>query len=113
VARIINRGQTALYWDLGCLIVQRQKQFGWGKSIVEKLAIDLRRKFGPSESFSARNLWFMRQFYLEYQSIVPDSRKLKQLVSEIPWGHNILIMQRVKLTTAKQLTAQLKRKNNL
>ncbi|OGQ48142.1 MAG: hypothetical protein A3H42_00705 [Deltaproteobacteria bacterium RIFCSPLOWO2_02_FULL_46_8] len=113
VARVINKGQTALYWDLGRLIVDRQKQHAWGKSVVEKLAADLRRKFGASESFSARNLWFMRQFYLEYSEATSgdsklkqpvselDLEKLKQLVSEIPWGHNILIMQRVKLPVAR------------
>src|SRR3989338_998423 len=97
VARVINKGQTALYWDLGRLIVDRQKQHAWGKSVVEKLAADLRRKFGASESFSARNLWFMRQFYLEYSEATSgdsklkqpvselDLEKLKQLVSEIPW----------------------------
>jgi len=42
--------------------------------------------------FSVQNLWRMRLLYLEYK----DSLKLAQLVREIPWGQNIVIMQMVK-----------------
>ena len=50
------------------------------------------------KGFSPRNLWFIKQFYETY---VSESTDLKQLVSEIPWGHNILIMQRIKDTEAR------------
>jgi predicted nuclease of restriction endonuclease-like (RecB) superfamily len=36
------------------------------------------------KGFSARNLWDMRRFYIEYK----DLKNLQQLVAEIPWGHN-------------------------
>jgi predicted nuclease of restriction endonuclease-like (RecB) superfamily len=50
------------------------------------------------KGFSSQNLWLIRQFYVEYQDI-PD---LQQLVGEIPWGHNILLMQRVKDESARR-----------
>ncbi|OOP57757.1 MAG: hypothetical protein AYP45_01535 [Candidatus Brocadia carolinensis] len=46
--------------------------------------------------FSGRNLWNMRRFYEEYK----DKSFLQQLVAEIPWGHNLLIME--KLTGDKE-----------
>ena len=42
--------------------------------------------------FSAQNLWLARQFFLEYRHLPI----LQQLVGEIPWGHNILIIQKIK-----------------
>ena len=41
-ARAINRDLIGLYWDVGRMIVERQKKQGWGKSVVERLSMDLR-----------------------------------------------------------------------
>lgn len=90
--RKLNRELIKLYWDIGKLISERQQQFGWGKSIVERLAKDLHRDYPGTKGFSAQNLWYMRQFYLEYRSY-PN---LQQLVGEIPWGQNLVIISRVK-----------------
>ena len=91
--RKLNRDLLRLYWDIGKNIIERQEKFGWGKSIVEKLSKDLIAEFEGRKGFSPNNLWRMRNFYLTYQ----DSPKLAQLVQEIPWGQNIVIMQRVKI----------------
>ena len=40
------------------------------------------------KGFSVRNLKYMRQFAECYQ----DIEFVQQLVAQIPWGHNILIM---------------------
>ncbi len=90
--RSVNKELIALYWDIGKSIVERQKEFGWGKGVVEQLSRDLTREYANFEGFSRDNLWRMRMFYLEYK----DNQKLAQLVPELPWGHNILIMQKVK-----------------
>ncbi|MFA4888217.1 MAG: DUF1016 N-terminal domain-containing protein [Candidatus Omnitrophota bacterium] len=76
------------FWDIGKSIVERQKQFGWGKGVVEQLSRDLTNEYANFEGFSRDNLWRMRMFYLEYK----DNPILAQLVPELPWGHNILIM---------------------
>ncbi len=73
-------------------IVERQEQFGWGKGVVEQLSRDLTNEYANFEGFSRDNLWRMRMFYLAYK----DHVKLAQLVPVLPWGHNILIMQKVK-----------------
>jgi predicted nuclease of restriction endonuclease-like (RecB) superfamily len=90
--RGLNRELIKLYWDLGKTIIERQKQHGWGQNIVEKLAKDLQAEFEGRDGFSANNLWRIRNFYLAYVSYP----KLAQLVQEIPWGHNVVIMQMVK-----------------
>jgi len=91
-ARAVNRELIGLYWDIGKSIVERQIKFGWGKGVVERLSRDLIHEYADSEGFSRDNLWRMRMFYLEYK----DDQILAQLVPELPWGHNILIMQRIK-----------------
>ncbi len=96
--RKLNRELIKLYWDVGKNIVERQQKFGWGRSIVEKLSRDLIAEFEGREGFSPNNLWRMRIFYLTYK----DNLKLAQLVQEIPWGQNIVIMQRVKIQEAKE-----------
>jgi len=90
--RRINREVIFLYWDIGKKIVEKQEQFGWGKGVVEKLSSDLNKEFTGLSGYSARNLWDMRRFYLEYK----DNENLRQLVAEIPWGQNLVIMSRVK-----------------
>lgn len=93
VAKAANRETVSLYWWLGEQIVLKQQQHNWGQSVVEKLSHDLKTRFsGFKFGFSPRNLWQMRRFYLEYR----DNLKLQQLVAEIPWGQNLLILERVK-----------------
>jgi predicted nuclease of restriction endonuclease-like (RecB) superfamily len=91
-ARSVNRELIKLYWDIGGIIVARQKQHGWGQGVVRQLAADLAADFNNLEGFSANNLWRIRNFYLAYK----DHPKLAQLVQEIPWGQNIVILQMVK-----------------
>jgi predicted nuclease of restriction endonuclease-like (RecB) superfamily len=88
----VNTELISLYWDVGRLIVERQRDAGWGKSVVETLAGDLQAEFPGIAGFSARNIWRMRNFYLTYH----DNEKLPPLVAEIGWTHNLLIMEKCK-----------------
>jgi predicted nuclease of restriction endonuclease-like (RecB) superfamily len=56
------------------------------------LSQDLKVEFSHKTGFSPQNLWYMRQFYLEYQG----KPNLQQLVGEIPWRQNLLILSKVK-----------------
>lgn len=87
-----NTALVTLYWEIGQSILQRQHQQGWGAKIVDRLAHDLCEAFPDMHGFSPRNLLFMRAFAHSF----PDEAKVKQLVSQLPWGHIILLMQRVK-----------------
>jgi len=90
--RSVNKELIRLYWDIGKNIIDRQEKYKWGDAVVEKLSNDLKEEFKSTSGFSAQNLWYMRQFYLEYK----DDKILQQLVGELPWGHNILIFSRIK-----------------
>ncbi|HAM38061.1 MAG: hypothetical protein A2474_02980 [Elusimicrobia bacterium RIFOXYC2_FULL_34_12] len=90
-SRHLNKELIELYWDIGKTIIEKQKQYGWGQSIVEKLANDLQNGFPNLRGYSSRNLWDMRRFYDTYK----DSSILRQLVAEIPWGHNLMIINKI------------------
>lgn len=63
-ARAVNRDLIHLYWDVGKGIAEKQEKLGWGKSIVDRLAKDLKTAFPAMRGFSPSNLWRMRQFFL-------------------------------------------------
>jgi predicted nuclease of restriction endonuclease-like (RecB) superfamily len=52
----------ALYWDIGRLILNRQRREGWGAKVIDRLALDLQRAFPGQQGFSPRNLKYMRAF---------------------------------------------------
>jgi hypothetical protein len=65
-ARSVNREMILLYWDIGRGIVEKQQRLGWGESVVERLATDLRTEFPGVRGYSARNLRDMKRLYLAY-----------------------------------------------
>ena len=75
-----------LYWNIGELIIKKQQENSWGKSIVEQLSKDLTRHIGEGVSWSPRNLWFMRQLVNEYSNMNQPGSEieiLKQPDSEL------------------------------
>ncbi|MEI6337463.1 MAG: DUF1016 N-terminal domain-containing protein [Verrucomicrobiota bacterium] len=107
-ARAVNSEIILLYWDIGQGIVERQRALGWGESVVELVAADLRREFRGATGFSAQNVWRMRQFYVLHtqsdflsqavreikktgQPAPSDkvlSQHVREMVSAVPWGHH-------------------------
>lgn len=90
--KAVNRELISVYWDIGKMIVERQKSETWGKSVVDQLSRDLQEEFPGVRGFSASNIWRMRMFYLTYAG----NQKLAPLVREIGWTHNIVIMEKCK-----------------
>lgn len=88
--RSVNRELVSLYWDIGRIIIEKQRDEGHGMSLVERLAGDIQDEYPGIKGFSARSLWKMRDFYLTYH----NKEKLPQLVAEIGWGHNIVILEK-------------------
>lgn len=88
----VNRELILLYWEIGRRILESQRQEGWGAKVVDRLGADLRQAFPEMTGFSPRNLLFMRGLAEAF----PDSQIVKQLVSQIPWGHLIRILQTAK-----------------
>ena len=104
-----------LYWDIGLQIAQRQQNVGWGRSVVDRLSKELRSAFPDVTGFFASSLWRIRAFCLAYQYLAQPVRELDEQSNEveiaqavrvsdqppgvllgIPWGHNVVIFEKVK-----------------
>ncbi|OJW05293.1 MAG: hypothetical protein BGO49_31190 [Planctomycetales bacterium 71-10] len=88
----VNRELVLLYWGIGRDILARQGERGWGAKVVDRLAVDLKRAFPEMAGFSPRNLRYMRAFAEAW----PDEPIVQQLVAQLPWGHNVRLLDRVR-----------------
>ena len=120
-----NAEMIFMYWDIGHIILKRQKEKGWGAGVIPRLSDDLKNELPEVKGYSERNIGYMIRFAREYgtyqflqqpvaklgesvdsvkkvsqpvaqlpeKSTLPN---LQQLVAKIPWGHNILLMEKVK-----------------
>lgn len=98
-----NAEMILMYWDIGRIILDRQQREGWGATVIPRLSRDLHNELPESKGFSERNIKFMVQLYKEYgpsdaigKQPVSQLAEPQQLAAKIPWGHNILLMQRIK-----------------
>jgi len=91
----VNSELIALYFDVGRLLVEKQDTLKWGDAVVTQLARDLKAEFPQLTGFSRSKLFEMRQFYLAYRDCGPI---VPQAVGQIPWGHNILLLEKLKDT---------------
>ena len=89
----VNRELLRLYWEIGKAIAEKQSRGKWGDSIVDALAGDLRKEFPEMKGFSRANLFNIRQWYLFYSAM---DEKVQQLVGQLPWGHNMVIINKAK-----------------
>lgn len=99
----VNSTLLEFYWNLGNEIVEKQKNSTWGAGFLQQLSDDLSTEFPDVKGFSRRNLELIRKWYLFWQQVVSqiESVNTKQVVSQIlqiPWGHNIAIVQKCKTT---------------
>ena len=121
-----NAEMIAMYWDVGRMIYERQQHEGWGTGVIPRLAKDIRNELPKVKGFSERNIGYMIRLAREYgdpailqqavAKLQPPENKdvlkvpqavgqlpvnehsviVQRLVAQIPWGHNILLMERVK-----------------
>jgi len=122
-----NRELLVLYWDIGRMILDRQKAEGWGAKVIDRLSRDLQNEFPGQQGFSPRNLKYMRAFAEAWPETVivhqPDAQLsasnptqstvlqaalarvsaslspiVLQPVAQLPWGHHLILLN--KLETA-------------
>lgn len=91
IARRMNSSVMQLYWNIGRQLSERKIDEGYGSAIINRLSADLKKEF-PQMGFSARNLWDMKRLYERF-SLADE--KLRQLVAVLPWGHNLLLMNKL------------------
>ncbi len=98
----VNRELVLLYWEIGREILARQRHEGWGAKVIERLGADLGRAFPEMTGLSARNLKYMRAVADAWT----NAAIVQQLVAQLPWGHNIRLVEGVKLETERVWYAQ-------
>ncbi|MAP09271.1 MAG: hypothetical protein CMM00_10880 [Rhodopirellula sp.] len=107
----VNVAMLELYWFIGDQIVERQENAGWGSGFLKQMSQDLLTEFPDTKGFSVRNLQRMRRWYLFWSGAVeigqqsvaqtapqPVAKSISnapQLVAQIPWGHNGLILEKL------------------
>ena len=84
-----NADMLLLYHDIGCVINEHKS---WGNKFIDNLATDIRMDFPESKGYSARNLKYMAKFAATY----PDREFVQTVSAQIPWSHNIAIIEKVK-----------------
>jgi len=106
----VNGELVRLYWDIGRIIHGRQKREGWGAAVIPRLARELHNELPDLKGFSERNIKLMVQLASEYPHGFPAPNSIRQPpvaqlpsdpkgqlpVAQVPWAHNVLLMQKVK-----------------
>ncbi len=112
----VNQELLRFYWELGAEIVVQQVHSQWGDGFLQQLSLDLTAEFPEMKGFSKRNLEFIRQWYLFYSQLKPATVSITKqavsqltleheptqsadwttLITQIPWGHNIVIIGKCK-----------------
>ena len=91
IAHNVNSTTNSVYWKLGKLLFEKELAEGYGSGVVKQLSIDLKIEF-PNMGLSPRNLWNMKRFYERYYQA---NTKLLQAVAVLPWGHNLLLLDKL------------------
>lgn len=116
----VNLSMLSLYWNIGNSILQKQKNEGWGKQVIEQLSKDLASHYPDDRGFSKRNLGYMKSFAMQYPDFpflqVPlakfkelpilqatlaklenDGKDFVQVsLAQISWYHHISLLTKVK-----------------
>ncbi len=93
IAFSINSQLLELYWEIGKEVDSKLKSSNWGTNIIDKISSELISEFPDIKGFSRRNIYAIRQWYLFYSQ---KYEFVPQAVAQIPWGHNRLIISKIK-----------------
>jgi predicted nuclease of restriction endonuclease-like (RecB) superfamily len=102
IVRTIEESKLLTLFTIGREILLRQSQQGWGAKVIDRLSQDLQAEFPELKGLSGRNLKYMRAFAEAY----PEDEFVQQAVAQIPWGHNVVLLDRVKDSNARLWYAQ-------
>ncbi|GAB1232611.1 hypothetical protein UT4_10770 [Ferrigenium sp. UT4] len=118
----VNRELILLYWDMAEQISQKQKTSTWGDGFLAQMSRDLQSEFPDMKGFSLRNLKYMRQWFQFWSEGVQIGQQAvaqldkptiaKQLVAQIPWGHNLVIISKIKVPEQALFYVQKTLQNN-
>ena len=84
----VNRELIMLYYNIGKIVNEHK---AWGNKFIDNLAADIKLEFPNVKGYSVRNLKYMAKFAETY----PDEQFVQQVVAQIPWGQNIVLLDKV------------------
>ncbi len=85
----VNQKMILLYHSIGEVINSHKV---WGNRFIESLAKDIKLAFPNAKGYSIRNLKYMAKFAATY----PDRQFVQTVSAQIPWSHNLAILDKVK-----------------
>lgn len=88
----ISHELVCSYWSIGRDLLEREQLEGWGTKVVTRLSSDLRERIPGAKGFSPRNLRYMKSFAQAW----PDFSMLQQAVATLPWGHNVILLDKIR-----------------
>lgn len=91
----VNRELIMLYYNIGQVINEHKS---WGNKFIDNLAADIKLSFPSATGYSVRNLKYMAKF----AAIYPDFEFVQQVVAQIPWGHNLVLMDKISDDTVRK-----------
>jgi len=100
----VNHELLSFYWNLGSGIIEKQRDAAWGGGFLKQLSRDLMAEFPDMKGFSVSNIKYIRQWYLFYagkesigqQPVGQLAQQPVSLITQIPWGHNLVIIAKCK-----------------
>lgn len=95
----VNSNLIMLYFKLGKMIYDNSK---YGNGFIKNVSAELKMEFPMMKGFSERNLRSMKLFYEEYK----DDKIWQQLVAKLPWGHNIVLIEKIKDKKIRKIYAE-------
>lgn len=84
----VNRELIMLYYNIGKIINEHKS---WGNKFIDNLAADIKLAFPNVKGYSVRNLKYMAKFAETYS----DEQFVQQVVAQIPWGQNIVLLDKI------------------
>ncbi len=85
----VNRELIMLYYSIGETINIHKS---WGNKFIDNLAKDIALAYPNAKGYSVRNLKYMAKFAAEFT----DIEFVQTVSAQIPWSHNVAIMDKVK-----------------
>ena len=126
----VNAEQLLFKWLMGHDFVEMNIEQRWGEGVLEQLSRDLKKSMPQTEGLSVSNLRYCRRFYQLYSQIdtfrpqvegetidasaeihpqagdemeISNSLSMKYGLFNVPWGHQKLILDKVKGDVNKAL----------
>jgi predicted nuclease of restriction endonuclease-like (RecB) superfamily len=86
-----NAELVLAYWDIGRVVLGRQRRQGWGAKVIDRLSVDLRQAFPGMQGLSSRNLNYMRAFAAAW----PQRPIVQAVLAQISWYPNLALIEKL------------------